>query len=69
MWLSHGYPMAFLVGSTSDRPPQATLNANYSHSALKSCPRKVYIKQALSDCQLLIIEMRENAAKIAQARR
>jgi hypothetical protein len=54
-----------MVGSTSDRPPQATLNANYSHFALESWPRKVYIKQALSDSQLLIIEMRENAAKIA----
>jgi hypothetical protein len=64
MWLSHGYPMA-MGGSTPDRPPEATLNANHSHSALKSWPRKVYIKQALSDCQLLIIEMRENAAKIA----
>ena len=63
-WLSHGYPMA-MGGSTPDRPPQATLNANYSHSALNRRPRKVYIKQALMDCQLLIIEIRENAAKIS----
>ena len=44
---------------------EAWLNANHSHSAFESRPRKVYIKQRLIDCQLLIIEMRENAAKIA----
>lgn len=58
-----------MVGSALVRPLQAPMNANRSHSGLGRHDQKVYINQSLIDCQLLIIEMRENASRIAYRRR